>query len=522
MNKNALAHALQTILGIAFISVPVVAQADISATGFTAGDLVISTVNAPSQYLVNGVLQSTALDTASAITLKEFSLGNNGTSASYADSLSLPQNNSGNNNAISGEFGSASEGILQQSLNGQYLTIMGYGVNANTFNNAALGVYGTTAALGQTTSLTSAQQQAANPSGPVYNTVARVVGLIGANGSVDTSTALTGVFNQNNPRSVATVDGSSFYVSGQGASNTDAATQGVFYATLGASTATQVYGATNTRAVELVNGSNGPQLYVSRDYNPPGSASTSNPSYADVSTLTTANNTLPTSSSGTTDTIVTPGSGAPKYQDTITVSAGNENGVNNTRLGSFVYLSPEQYFFASVNGGVNNVMYVTDSGQPKNGSANTAALGEGGLQKWELINDTWTLMYDLVNGLNLVNNANANANTPTAAGITGLFGLTAQIVTVNGQQEVELFATSYGLNELSPSSLFEITDNLSDTTIDQASNESFTTLYTAAAGEDIRGVAFAPGSAAAVPVPTSAWLFFSGLIGMLRCKRRSA
>ena len=67
------------------------------------------------------------------------------------------------------------------------------------------------------------------------------------------------------------------------------------------------------------------------------------------------------------------------------------------------------------------MLYVTDSGEPKNGNANKAALGEGGLQKWVLTNGVWTLEYDLVAGLNLVNNANANANTPTAPGVTGLF-----------------------------------------------------------------------------------------------------
>ena len=62
-----------------------------------------------------------------------------------------------------------------------------------------------------------------------------------------------------------------------------------------------------------------------------------------------------------------------------------------------------------------------------------------------------------------MNNANANANDPTAPGVTGLFGLTGEVV----GGKVELFATSYGLNELSPSFLYEITDTLSFTTIDE-------------------------------------------------------
>ena len=172
------------------------------ADGLTPGDLVISTVTGSS------------LDAASAITLFQFVLTANGTTATPAGSLTLPQTSSGANQAISGEYGLASEGFLTQSVNQQYLTIMGYGVNASTFNSAPVATYGT-AALGQTTSLT----------GQSVTTVPRVVALIGADGSVNTTTALTGVFNTNNPRSAVTVDGSAFYVSGQGASKTDT-TQG--------------------------------------------------------------------------------------------------------------------------------------------------------------------------------------------------------------------------------------------------------------------------------------------------------
>ena len=360
--------------------------------------------------------------------------------------------------------------------------------------------------MGQTTSLLAADQ-----TGTVYTTVPRVIALIGANTSVDTTTALTGVFNTNNPRSAATVDGSSIYVSGQGASKTDP-TQGVFYTTRGSTTATAIDNSTETRVVSIVNNGSGNTLYVSRDQNPPGSGSQNS---TNVSTLTASGGGLPTSSAGVTDThIVPPASpfSSGGNNGSINLTAGLANGVNNARIGSFVYLSPESYFFASP-----TVLYVTDSGQPKNGNANKAALGEGGLQKWVLTNGVWTLDYDLVSGLNVVNNANVNlsGNTPTTPGVTGLFGLTGEDILVNGIQEVELFATSYGLNELSNSYLYEITDVLGDTTNSQAAGESFNTLYSAPAGTSIRGVAFAP-----IPEPTTLALFGAGLVGAVAIRRR--
>ncbi len=447
-------------------------------TDFTVGDLVIDTVT------------GTTLDTASPMTLDEFSLGAGGTTASSVGTLTLPQTASGANSAISGEYGSASEGFLQLSGNGRYLTIMGYGVNASAFNTAPLSTYGT-AALGQTTSVT-----AANQTGTVYTTVPRVVALIGGNGSVDTSTALTGVFNTNNPRSVYTADGTSFYVSGQGASKTDP-TQGVFYAQKGATTATPIDNSTDTRFVTEYDGT----LYVSRDQNPPGSG---NQNFTNVSSLTNSTGGLPTSSAGLVTTHIVPPASPDSLggnNGSINVTAGTANGVNNSRIGKFVYLSPEEYFFANP-----DTLYVADSGQPKNGNANAAALGEGGLQKWSLVDGVWTLDYDLVAGLDLVNNANANSNTPTAPGVTGLFGLTAEVV---GNQ-VELFATSYGLNELSPSYLYEITDTLSDTTIAQASGETFTTLYSAPDNISIRGVSFAP----SVPEPATWAMMALGFAGL--------
>lgn len=143
----------------------------------------------------------------------------------------------------------------------------------------------------------------------------------------------------------------------------------------GGTSATPIDTSTDTRAVSIINSGSGNTLYVSRDFNPPNGG---NQNFTNVSSLIGPGG-LPTSATGLTTTHIIPPASPFSLggnNGSINVTATTENGVNNSCLGSFVYLSPEQYFFAS-----STVLYVTDSGQPKNGNVNQAALGEGGLQK---------------------------------------------------------------------------------------------------------------------------------------------
>ena len=97
-----------------------------SATVLIPGNLVVSVEG-------NGVMGAASgpYTDNQAAPLSLFDFAQNGTSsATYQGALVLPQTASGANSAISGEYGSSSEGILQLSGNGKYLTIMGYGVNA--------------------------------------------------------------------------------------------------------------------------------------------------------------------------------------------------------------------------------------------------------------------------------------------------------------------------------------------------------------------------------------------------------
>jgi hypothetical protein len=430
-----------------------------AANVFKPGDLVLSVYG-------NGNQSGTYTDNqASPIVLRDVT-----TSGSFVDQLTLPQAsfiNAGGvlNSAISGEYGSSSEGTLELSADGHLLTIMGYGVNASAFDAATVNAtnsYGTQA-LAQTTSV----------NGGTSIAVTRVVAAVNAQGGVDTSTALYNFANTNNPRSVATVNGQSFYVSGQGVKGDG--TQGVQYVVDGASAATVLYHGTDTRTAMIVDG----QLYVSTDSKQGGTAGAKGSS--NIAVYGTA---LPTAS--TTPTILA------GISNNVTLSQGQGNGISNTGK---VDLSPENFFFAN-----STTMYVADGGQPKQGG-----LGDGGLQKWSLVGSTWRLDYTLSGGLDLV------ANT-ASSGTTGLIGLTGK--DVGG--EVELYATNSTIGDLDPTYLYGIDDELSATAL--PSDETFSVLVTAAADTNIRGVAFAP--TAAVPEPGNLALLAAGLGLMTFVSRR--
>jgi hypothetical protein len=401
----------------------------------------------------------------------------------FVNSLVFPQTGSGANLPVSGEYGSSSEGSIQLSGTGQYLTVMGYGLNANTFNvNPNVYSAAPNAALAQSGSLT----------GQGYTPVSRVVTLIDPYGNVNSATALYNIFDTNNPRSVYTADGvTSAYVSGQG-SGCDL-TGGVFYVPLGKTTTlpTAITGADaaptasciasgytgslvaqDTRSVQVY----GNTLYISID-----STEGKSDNRSLIGTLGTPPATSlftptapPTGDTGGPNLINGLGNTGGTGKETITTGA-NSNG-NAFNAGLQINISPENYFFASP-----SVLYVADGGSPKQTSANSA-LGDGGLQKWINSNSngtgTWSLAYTLYNGLNLVENT-------SAAGTTGLLGVTGKVV----GSSVYLYATSFTIGDLDPSFLFGITDTLSTTT---NPGTSFTVLDTAPSDSNFKGVSFTP------------------------------
>jgi hypothetical protein len=215
-------------------------------------------------------------------------------------STAMPTTTSGSVHSLIASGAATSEGLLSRSTDGHTIVLAGY--------NGMLGgpsLAGTTSA-----------------------TTPRVVGRVDAAGNVDTTTALTDWASANNPRSVASTDGASFWLGGAAGS--------VRYATLGASTSTQLStSVTNVRQVGIFAG----QLY--------------------------------TSSSSGSFRLATVGTGVP-------TTAGQ----TITNLPMFPTTgSPYGYFFADLDAGVAGVdtVYVADdsTGAP------------GGVTKYSLVGGNW-------------------------------------------------------------------------------------------------------------------------------------
>jgi hypothetical protein len=126
--------------------------------------------------------------------------------------VALPTAPSGANRALTLSGVSSTEGMLSRSADGHSLTMAGYAAAPGTGDPIGTGA------------------------------LPRVVGLVSATGTVDTSTVVTGAFLTQDVRTAATVDGSAFWVGGQGDFPTGGTTltSGIWYVGRGASTSTQL------------------------------------------------------------------------------------------------------------------------------------------------------------------------------------------------------------------------------------------------------------------------------------------
>ena len=397
---------------------------------FTPGNLVVSTYGSATATLADGA--------PTAINLVEYAPG--GGAALLTLTLPTTDGVGGSGNfGVVGEYGSSSEGYLQLSGNGAYLTLAGYQASAaangiQPATNHANGTSYPTATAYSTATVPLAQSTDGD--------VPRVAVLVDAGGKVNASTLVNDLFNTNNPRAVYSANGASLYLSGQG--DGDSSDQGIFLAATGLDTIrttiepTGIYNAHDTRFVTVSHGN----LYYSTD-------------------------------KGGSPTGVYQITGLPTGPATPTLLTAADNG----RSGSAkVNYSPAGFYFADA-----TTLYVADTGVPKAGGT-----GDGGIQKWTFNGSAWTLLYTLTNPNFIAPDAASKAKS----GETGFEALAGRVVAGN----VELYAVSYTAGDDNPNGLYTISDPLGNTSL--AAGEAFTELEASAGsgGSVFKGVALTPGS----------------------------
>ena len=158
-----------------------------------------------------------------------------------------------------------------------------------------------------------------------------------------------------------------------------------------------------------------------------------------------------------------------------------------------------------------NTLYVADEGDGYTGGTDlythAAAQTTAGLQKWVFnsTTKTWSLAYTLQAGLNLgqpytVRNyptgTNAATDLPWSPATDGLRQITGR---VDGDGRVTIWAVTStvsggGDTGADPDKLVAVRDELSNTIASNAADEHFVTLRSAKFGEVFRGVSFTPGT----------------------------
>ena len=278
----------------------------IAQSPFTTGNLVVFKVG-------NGT--DTLSSAGTAVNIDEYTKA-----GSYVRSHALPTILAGANKRIIASGSAASEGQITRSTDNHFLLVTGYDT---IIDPARLSIINSTSI-----------------------TVNRVVGVIGADGVVDATTALTNDYSGNNFRSAASTDGTNLWLAGTGNPNS---TAGVRYTTKGSTTSVQLSttpNPTNIRAINIFNN----QLYI-------------------------------TTGSGAFKAISSVGMGLPTAAgETVTVLPGMPNTADN---------GPDPYAFA-IKPGTADIAYIADARSKTNG---------GGVQKWTFNGSNWSYQYTLDSGL---------------------------------------------------------------------------------------------------------------------------
>lgn len=350
------------------------------AAPFTPGNLVVTRgVGGSGTYdpVTGSMTTPTALagsGMAATVVLDEYT-----TSGVFVQSVVMPnvQASSGNR-ALTFSGTQNNDGHITLSGNGQYLIITGYNQTAGVAgtNNVASGVV--------------------DANGVLTPNVERVVGVIGLDGSINTSTALMDAASSQPFRSAYSTNGVDIWVNGTSGGNLGTApnqvvTAGIRYTTVGSVTSTQLTaGTTNMRVLNAFNG----QLYIS--------SNSTNAAQRGVNAVGTG---FPTS-------------GGPALPLT------QQPGFNDATAPTPSLLTADDYWFKDA-----TTLYIAD--QRNNGN--------GGVSKWLFVDttgdsspDAWVFQY--------VVNLGAQAGPTTGANVGG-HSLAGTVDPLTGQ--AILFATTF-------------------------------------------------------------------------------
>src|SRR6478672_2391021 len=201
---------------VAAVAVPLVTSSEAHAARFTGGDVVVYRVGSGGSALSNA---------AAPVFLDEY-----GPTGTKLQSVALPTTTAEGNHRLTATGQSRSEGLIDRSSDGRFIAVTGY--------DAAPGATGTGGLSLTTTDPTQTP---------------RVLGLVDANGTVDTTTELAGAKTAKIIRSATTTNGERLWATGGNG--------GIVTATRGSAASSTVAGgdASNLNALTVQGG----QLFTS-------------------------------------------------------------------------------------------------------------------------------------------------------------------------------------------------------------------------------------------------------------------
>jgi len=377
-------------------------------------------------------------------------------------------------NMIVTSFSSKSELALNLSPDGTFLTFLGYTAPVNELDvsnaNTPL-VY--------------------DPTDPAGTSVFRAVGQIGMNGSIQVTP--TNSFSGDNGRAAVLANGFYYMVgnanNGSGTPANVIESTGVQMAKPGQPGSTPPAQVGTFSITQVINPATGAAYTADKpgkDTNFRGLTVFNNTLYITKGSGSNGINTV--YQVGNAGSLPTPGNAATLP---ITILPGLPTNSAKTTT-----MFPFGIWFAN-----GNTLYVGDEGDGT--AADAATSTTAGLQKWVLTQGTWKLVYTMQKGLNL-GQAYAVPNYPTSLNpaTDGLRNITGRI---NGDGTVTIWAitstvSANGDQGADPNQLVSITDTLANTDPAAGTAQSFSILRSAAAGEVLRGVAFAPNAATSLSV----------------------